>query len=58
MAQAVSLLNRGISFYFVLILSFVASLIFEIRVSKKETNLYHQEKAPSHEEAQKELPKD
>ncbi|MBQ9458235.1 MAG: flippase-like domain-containing protein [Bacilli bacterium] len=57
-AQAVSLLNRGISFYFVLILSFVASLIFEIRVSKKETNLYHQEKAPSDEEAQEELPKD
>ena len=35
-AQAVSLLSRGISFYMVLIFSFIASLVFEIRVGKME----------------------
>ena len=49
-AQAVSLLNRGISFYFILILSFVASLVFEIRVSRKEVAPPVEEKAPSLEE--------
>ncbi|MBO5529221.1 MAG: flippase-like domain-containing protein [Bacilli bacterium] len=38
-AQAVSLLNRGLSLYFILILSFVASLIFEIRVSRQKPAL-------------------
>ena len=52
-AQAISLLNRGLSFYFVLLLSFVASLIFEIRVSRGATKVeIKQEKtAPENPEA-------
>lgn len=34
-AQAVSLLSRGISFYMVLIFSFVVSLVFEIAISRR-----------------------
>ena len=47
-AQAVSLLNRGLSFYFILILSFVTSLIFELRVSKtKIPNKESEEENPA-----------
>ncbi|MCR5078371.1 MAG: flippase-like domain-containing protein [Bacilli bacterium] len=54
-AQALSLLNRGISFYFVLILSFVTSLIFEIRVSKRiKAKALEEESAPKENEENKE----
>ena len=52
-AQAVSLLNRGISFYFVLILSFIASLLFEFRVTRQQKALINaqlEEKSEASEE--------